>query len=172
MTSLTVVRIDLPSGGWWEIETRPRWKHVREWSGGDASGGLGPSSHPSDAELADRALVSMTTGWSFAGPISLESLAVRDEKDVISAMGLLSGEIATLCELCKQRSAGEQLLASLVSGGVPEEFSESHIMAITGWSCRDLQETPLDVVSRMALYLAVRQTREVGGTLEFDGGRP
>ena len=48
----TVIRVELPSGGWWELESRPRWKHVREWASevGRLSAG----------EVADRVLVSLT----------------------------------------------------------------------------------------------------------------
>ena len=40
-------------------------------------------------------------------------------------------------------------------------------MLATGWSWRDLQETPADVVDRTWTYLAVRQTRQSGGALEL-----
>ena len=63
-------------------------------------------------------------------------------------------------------------LAALAAGSVPPEFAEAHLMLATGWSWRDLQETPADVVDRTWTYLAVRQTRQSGGALEFASPPP
>ena len=63
-------------------------------------------------------------------------------------------------------ASAERLFAALAAGSVPPEFAEAHLMLATGWSWRDLQETPADVVDRTWTYLAVRQTRQSGGALE------
>ena len=60
----------------------------------------------------------------------------------------------------------ERLFAALASGRVPAEFAEAHLMLETGWSWRELQDTPADVVERTWVYLAVRGAREGGGALE------
>ena len=168
MSSQTVKRIDLPSGGWWELETRPRWKHVREWSHNRAGRHRGPSDALYDEQdLVERVLVSLTPGWSFPEPVSIEGLAERDERDVIAAMEMLRREIVTLLDGCSPNLQAEELFACLVTGRVPHEFAEAHLMALTGWSWQALQETPADVVERMSIYLAVKQTRETGGGLDI-----
>jgi hypothetical protein len=118
-------------------------------------------------DLVERALVSLSTGWSFREAISVESLARRDVEDVIAAMELLKREVAPLWDGHFYRPVAEELFAGLAAGRVPEQFAEPHIMALTGWSWETLQETPADVVELMAVYLAVRQVRDVGGTLDF-----
>ena len=40
-------------------------------------------------------------------------------------------------------------------------------MAATGWSWQTLQETPADVVQKMAVYLTVTQTIQSKGSLDF-----
>ncbi len=40
-------------------------------------------------------------------------------------------------------------------------------MDATGWSWSELMATPLDVVRRHQTYLAVRQVKESGGSLEI-----
>ena len=159
----TIKRLSLPSGGWWEFETRPRWKHLRAWTALCADGSV----QTGEGDLADRVVISLTTGWSFDEPISLASLGRRDPEDMIAAMELVKREAAPLLDTNDPRSLAEQLLHGLVEGRIPEEFAEVHIMALTGWSWAELQDTPADVVERMALYLAVKQTREVGGILEL-----
>ena len=160
-----VKRIELPSGGWWEIETRPRWRHVREWSVGlrDGAG----ASELGESDLIDRVLVSLTSSWSFPLPVDLASLDGLDVEDVSAVLELVKREVAPLWEEQPARVPAERLFTSLAAGRVPEEFGEVHIMAITGWSWETLQETPADVVKRMATYLGVTEARETGGVLDF-----
>ena len=152
----TVRRIALPSGGWWELDSRPKWMHVREWA--IAHG---------EVELVERALVSLTTAWSFCEPISRESLARRDAEDVIAAMELLQREVVPLWNGHSPRLLAEELFIGLMTGRIPDEFVETHVMALTGWSWETLQKTPAEVVERKSLYLTVKQAIEVDGALDF-----
>ena len=162
MSIRTVRRVELPSGGWWEIETRPRWRHVREWANSaDGLAGL------SGADLSQHALISLTTAWSFQDEISLETLAHRDAEDVLAAMEILKREVAPLWDSDSPRELAEALFAGLVRGRVPGEFADVHLMALTGWSWDTLMKTPADVVERMAIYLAVKEARESGQTLDY-----
>ena len=43
-------------------------------------------------------------------------------------------------------------------------------MQATGWSWRDLMDTPWDVVQRMQIYLSVKNARETGKNLTFPEG--
>ncbi len=159
----TVRHIALPSGGWWELETRPRWKHVREF----VRPRCGTSGQLSQPDLIDRALVSLTTAWSFHEPVSVDSLEHRDTEDVVAVLKVLEREVMPLWNGSSPRLLAEDLLSGLVTGRVPDEFSEAHIMAVTGWSWAALMETPVDVVEKMAIYLAVRHVRDIGGALDF-----
>ena len=168
MTSETVRRVALPSGGWWDLIVRPRWKHVRDFLCIDERlASLCDRERLGPASIAERALASLTTGWSFREPVSAESLAHRDRNDLMAVMGVLEREVVPALGDHDPRALAEELFEGLARGSVPHEFAEVHIMARTGWSWATLQETPADVVERMALYLAVTQAREAEGTLEF-----
>jgi hypothetical protein len=86
----------------------------------------------------------------------------------MAAMELLKAEVTPLWNGQGPKRLAEALFGSLVTGGrIPDEFVDAHIMAATGWTWATLMETPADVVEKMALYLAVRQARDLGGTLDF-----
>ena len=78
MTRTDLTRVDLPSGGWWDILCRPTWRHVQGWRADD--------DRSSEAGLVDRALVSLTIAWSFREPVTVQALACRDAADVFAAM--------------------------------------------------------------------------------------
>ncbi len=154
------MRIDLPSGGWWELEARPRWRQVREW--------MGASSGPdSQAGLADGVLVSLTTAWSFDMPIESASIESIAAEDVVVALRAVHRMLAALWDPRRQRELAERLFVEMAAGRTPDEFEEPRIMALTGWSWQALQDTPADVVEAMTTYLVVREARERGGEVEF-----
>ena len=124
-------------------------------------------SEGAEVDLAELALVSLTTAWSFPEAITMFSLSHRDAEDVIAAMELLRRAVASLSEAPSPELLAEGLFSGLARGEVPDEFVEAHIMALTGWSWETLMETPADVIERLAIYLAVKQVRAVGGTLDF-----
>ena len=162
----TVRRVDLPSGGWWDLVIRPRWKHVCPL--------LLEARDPVDPAAADgahgclveRALVSFTAAWSFGEPVTEGSLALRDQGDVVAVMEVFGREIVSGWAGGDRQALAEELFEGLARGVIPAPFAESHVLALTGWTWAALQETPVDVVDRMAVYLAVRQARETGGTLD------
>ena len=61
----------------------------------------------------------------------------------------------------------EKLYRGLNSGVLTDEFAEAHIMAATGWSWQELQNTPADVVEMMVTYLCVTQAISSGSTLDL-----
>ena len=150
----------MPSGGWWEIETRPLWRHVREWREGAPD---------DDGGLVDRVVVSLTTAWSFDLPVKLESLVLVDAGDVAVVLEVLVEQVAKFSGLVERKAMAEALFARMAAGLVPQEFAEVHAMSVAGWSWRELQETPADVVERMMIYEAVAETMNTGGTLDFGG---
>ena len=144
-----VYRVELPSGGWWDIFVRPRWAHLSD-------------------DLVDRALVSLTAGWSFSGPATVEAIASRDLEDLIVVLEAFKRCAAPYLATRSLRAEAEELFAALMSGQVPAAFVETHLMAATGWSWQMLRETPADVVRGMATYLAVARAVEGGGALNFE----
>ena len=149
-----IKRIELPSGGWWKIVVRPRWKHVAQWT-------------DEGTDLVERALASLTIAWSFEDEVSLETLAQRDPGDLVAVLEAFRREVVPYLDEGSPQSMAEELFSGLVAGRIPPQFSEVHLMASTGWSWETLQETPADVVRMMTLYLAVRHVRDSGGTLEY-----
>ncbi len=150
-----VCRVELPSGGWWDIFVRPTWAHLSKWS--DAG-----------TDLVDRALLSLTAGWSFSEPASVEAIDSRDLEDLIAVLEAFKRCAAPYLITRSLRAEAEELFAALMSGQVPAAFVETHLMAATGWSWQRLQKTPADVVRRMATYLAVARAVERGGALNFE----
>ena len=156
MMSDNAIHIDLPSGGWCELTARPLWRHVQPWLD---DGGRG--------NLVSRALVSLTTGWSFHEPVSEIGLLSRDDEDIAVVLEVLNREV--LPAACSGGSSddAEALFAGLVSGRVPRQYVEACLMEATGWTWQALSETPADVVSRMPLFLAVKGARDAGGALDL-----
>ena len=120
-----------------------------------------------DDGLVDRALVSLTAAWSFQEPVGLDALARREEADMVAVLEVLLRESLPRLVRGPLREDAEQLFTGLAVGRIPAGFSEIHLMAVTGWSWRTLQETPVDVVRKMATYLSVQQARDTGGKLEY-----
>ncbi|MDA1349164.1 MAG: hypothetical protein O3A47_09945 [Chloroflexi bacterium] len=152
----TTRRIGLPSGGWWEIETRPRWRHARGWEAMD------------EGDLADRALAALTVGWSLDEEPTVEAVCALAADDLAAMLDFFLREVAPFLERDGPKQAAERLFAGLARGAVPADFVEAHVMAATGWSWQTLQETPADVVRDMEIYLGVSRAFESGGSLDFD----
>ena len=150
------IRVDLPSGGWWELSARPEWRRVRPLLDS------GPGGAP-----ASRALIRLTSGWSFPEPVSERALLSRDDEDVAAALETLSRELLAPLRAAGSRESAEALFSGIVAGSVPAEFVEVCLMAATGWTWRELSETPADVVIRTALLMAVRDARERGDDLDL-----
>ena len=159
---LESTHIALPSGGWWEISTRPLWRHLRAWT--DA---VGDKAH--NGELLDFALASVTTAWSFDEELSAESVGHREPADQEAAIQALKARVISPMTSEDSVSAAEALFAALLEGRVPPRFADVAIMEATGWSWRTLQDTPADVVRRMTVYLLVRQVLAKGGALDYPG---
>ena len=165
----TVRRIDLPSGGWWEIETRPRWKHLRGWLDGLRQ--ISSAREQGESEQVDRMLVSLTVAWSFDLPLKPQYLSSIDTEDIVAVLEVLRREVVPYWKQPDRKAMAEELFSGLAAGTVPQEFEEVHVMALTGWSWEVLQDTPADIVEKMATYLAVTSARDSDGTVDFPEDR-
>ena len=152
------VRVALPTGGWWDVETRPTWAQVKEWERWAAE----------DDTFPERVLAQLTLAWSFLETVSAEAVARRSEADVAAAMDAVERHAAPLAGARSSKELAEGLFEGLVTGRIPEEFADMHLMASTGWSYDELLRTPADVVERMATYLSVRAAYETGGAMEVE----
>ena len=158
----SIIRVNLPSGGWWEFQSRPLWKHIRQWTSEchDQPGGVG---------FIEPALVAITTAWSFGEVVSLQALERREVEDLIATIETFQREVLSSLDMGSQKEMAEKLFVSLLIGQLPHQFAEAHVMAATGWSWQTLQETPFDVVRNMMTYLAVAQAIESKSNLNFPG---
>ena len=134
---------------------RPSWSELSEL--GDAG-----------QDLVERALATLTAGWSFPEDVSLRAVASRDASDLIAVLEAFQRQVAPHMERVSPRREAEHLFAGMISGRLPEAFSEVHLMASTGWSWDTLQKTPADVVRRMATYQAVTRAICERQSLRFE----
>ncbi len=91
MSDDRIKRIELPSGGWWEIETEPKW--------GDIKAVLNEfrKSGDSAADVMDFVLIRFSTAWSFDDEtINLETLAKRSLEDVVPVLGEVMAKVSPL----------------------------------------------------------------------------
>ena len=153
------VRVALPSGGWWDVETRPTWAQVEEWERWAAD----------DGSLPERVLTQLTLRWSFLERVGLEALSKRSAADVAAAMDAVERLTAPLAGARSNKELAEGLFEGMVAGRIPDEFADVHLMASTGWSYDELLRTPAAVVERMSTYLSVRAAYETGGAMEVEG---
>ena len=151
-------RVELPSGGWWDVETRPTWAQVEEWGRWAAE----------DDTFPERVLAQLTLAWSFPERVGLEPISRRSAADVAAAMDAVERRTVPLAYVQSSKEMAEGLFEGLVAGRVPEEFADVHLMASTGWSYDELLRTPADVVERMSTYLSVRSAYETGGAMEVE----
>ena len=151
-------RVELPSGGWWAIKTRVSY--------GDATTLAGLATVV-DADGLARVLARLTVEWGFPEPTTPDSVLLRDLHDLDAVTAVIRERVIPVLERFDTRSESEALFEGLVKGELPAEYADVALMAATGWSWRDLQATPVDVVRRMQVYLAVRSVRDRGGELEL-----
>ena len=162
-----VKRIELPSGRWWEIEKRPRWKHLRAMAGQSGAGETGQADR---GELADETLAVLTKAWGFEEPVCPASVRNREPDDVAAVLAEIGAVMERLLRARKDRDVlAMELFAGLMEGRVPEAFEEAHLMWRTGWTWQQLQETPADVVELMSVYLSVVDAMQSGGSVGVGG---
>ena len=164
--SKSVKRMEMPSGRWWEIEERPRWKHLRAIAGLPDRDEAGQAS----GDLAEGTLAVLTTGWGFEEPVSPAAVLNREPDDLAAALDGAGAVMERLFKVRKHLDAlAMELFAGLMSGQAPAEFTDVHLMSRTGWTWEQLQETPADVVELMSVYLSVVDAIESGGSVGTEG---
>ncbi len=162
--SASVKRIELPSGRWWEIEKRPRWKHLRAVA--CLSRQAGRRDRDED-DLANDTLAALTTAWGFEEPVCAAAMRNRAPDDLAAALAEALPAMERLLTARERRAAKSMaLFEGLMRGRAPEDFEEVRLMSKTGWTWQELQDTPADVVELMSIYLSVVEAMETGGSVE------
>ena len=105
-----VTRIQLPDGNWWDILTKPKWKHIK-----DLRRSL--QAPAGDAELdedqaANAALVHFTVAWSFPDDIDNAGLEERDLSDLIQALQLVNEKLSPIFEAMSGSGGAEKVTAN------------------------------------------------------------
>ena len=100
-----IVRLDLPSGNWWEVEVQPRWGEMmkirREMVRITESDG-------EDEEALTAIMTSLTRAWSYqngAGPlpISIDAVNDMDLMDAAEVMHLVNERVLPLLTAVGER---------------------------------------------------------------------
>jgi len=93
-----IIRLDLPSGNWWEVEVQPRWgemMHIRREMVRITE------SEGEDEEALTAIMAALTRAWSYqngAGPLEISIDAVNDMDlgDAAEVMHLVSERVLPL----------------------------------------------------------------------------
>ena len=93
------VRVALPTGGWWDVETRPTWAQVKEWERWAAE----------DDVFPERVLAQLTLAWSFLESVGLEALSRRSAADVAAAMDAVERRAVPLADARSSKELAEGL---------------------------------------------------------------
>jgi hypothetical protein len=95
-----VVRLDLPSGNWWEIETRPNWGDMMKIRREMVR--LTEDESPDEDQLT-AVMTMLTRAWSYTNgsedtplPISIESINEMDIMDAAEVMHKVNQEVIPL----------------------------------------------------------------------------
>ena len=77
-----VCRVELPSGGWWEIKTRLTWGEQQDIVTEAAK----EARSETDTGMFDTVIARVSAGWSFDEPITVETIRGRDGDDVMPVL--------------------------------------------------------------------------------------
>ena len=75
---------------------------------------------------------------------------------------VLRDELIPALRILETIDEAERVFGALVADRIPDDYRDEALMADTGWSWQELQDTPEDVARRIRLYLSVRFVVERG----------
>ena len=93
-----VKRINLPSGGWWEIVMRPKVRH---------SAMIRRAMEYDDGTAEFRALAVLTTAWSYDAPVSADYILDMDLEtlaDLEAVVAVFTSEVVPFLEASAERA--------------------------------------------------------------------
>ncbi len=89
-----VLKVDLPSGGWWEVLVNPTWGQVKAFRKFLKE----KYNKAEDEDLATAALVYFSVAWSFPEALDEAGLDRRDARDIAGVMVPLNKALTPLFE--------------------------------------------------------------------------
>ena len=153
--------VDLPSGEWWSLKTRLTHGETKRLAE------LGPAVDPS---MVGVVLARLTIDWGFAEASTPTAILRRDLSDLDAVISVVRDELVPALEALNTQGEAEHLFDGMVRGTLPPDYADVALLAATGWTWQELQETPSDIVHRMRVYLAVQSVAERGGELGVSDG--
>ena len=118
--------------------------------------------HGGDTTAIGHILSCMTVAWEFDDIPSVEAVTQRDFRDIEVATMVLRDELIPALRILETTDEAERVFEALVADRIPDDYRDEALMADTGLSWQELQDTLEDVVGRMRLYLSVRAVVERG----------
>ncbi|MDP6452221.1 MAG: hypothetical protein QF898_02840 [SAR202 cluster bacterium] len=115
-----------------------------------------------EVALLGQILSCMTVEWGFDESPSAESVMRRDVRDIEAATTALREKMIPALRNLNSTDEAERVFEALVAGRVPDGYRDEALMAETGWTWQELQDTPEDVARRMRVFLSVRYAVERG----------
>jgi hypothetical protein len=153
MDAQSLRRLELPSGGWWVLDTRISHRVASE---------LIALLNSNDSAGLGRVLSGMTVDWGFSDSPSAEAVMQREIGDIEAATSVIRDDLIPALQRSASTEEAERVFEALVSGQMPGGYSDIALMESTGWSWQELQETPEGVVRGMRMYLSVKSVVEQG----------
>ena len=146
-------RLELPSGGWWVVDTRISHR---------VAGDLCALLREDGAHRLGRVLFSMTVEWGFDDSPSAESVMRREVRDIEVVTSVLRDDVLPTLRRLSSVAEAEEVFKALMSGKIPSGYGDVALMESTGWTWQELQDTPEDIVRRTQVYLSVQVVVEQG----------
>lgn len=96
-----IKRVELPSGGWWDLRKPTKWSDHVKWTEI-----LLNRTGDNDPRLSDKILIAFTEAWSFEAEPSIEAMDDLDIDDVIAAYEAYDEHVAPF--LASRRAANSK----------------------------------------------------------------
>ncbi|MFP6567452.1 MAG: hypothetical protein VB961_09210 [Dehalococcoidia bacterium] len=125
MNQFGVRSLELPSGGWWVLDTRVSQRLAQEMSA---------LLHGVDTTVIGHVLSCMTVAWEFDDIPSVEAVTQRDFRDIEAATMVLWDELIPALRILETTDEAERVFGVLVADRIPDDYRDELLMGDTGWS--------------------------------------
>lgn len=99
-------RVELPSGGWWDLETEPTWGEVIDYQA-EALSRLSSEGDEDDPAvlvgLSNLPLLRFTRAWSFPEQINEDTLRQRSALDLVPVLEVVNSHLRPLFDAMQSR---------------------------------------------------------------------
>ena len=129
MNQFGVRSLELPSGGWWVLDTRVSHRLAREMSA---------LLHGGDTTAIGHVLSCMTVASGFDDIPSVEAVTQRDFRDIAAATMVLREEQIPALRILETTDEAERVFGALVADRIADDYRDEALMADTGWSWQQI----------------------------------